>query len=191
MGWFQRFREAYSKEATEDSAKGAWRWTKWGLRAIGAAVLLALWHWLPRLWANGLIVGAVIGFCVVVLVVLSGRVADKVQERRRRPAVAPYVNVAFVRQLHINYFAPSIKSATSYLGWLCEQAGSMPPLGPLLASLIWSDVLGPCSETMGLVGRQLTAAVPENSLPRTSTSSGAALLISPQGMAGSRNGSGL
>jgi hypothetical protein len=166
MGWIQgvarQFRESFSKTAIDDSAKWTWRVLLLGLGAIGAVVLLALRHWLFQAWANGPVVGAAAGFCFVVLVMLSAHVANKIQARRRRAVVvvAPSDNVAFVRQLHINYFAPSIKSATSYLAWLCEQMGSMPPLAQLFASLLTSEILDPCSTTMAEVGRQVATVVP-------------------------------
>jgi len=56
MGLFQRFREAYSKEAIEDSAKKAWRWTKIGVATLGVLVILVIRRWLPQIFSDGLLV---------------------------------------------------------------------------------------------------------------------------------------
>ncbi|HLW78752.1 MAG TPA: hypothetical protein VKU44_04050 [Terriglobia bacterium] len=160
MGWSQRFREAYSKEAIEDSAKNAWRWTKIGVGSLGVLVILVLRHWLSQILGKGLLVGALLGFSFIVLLMLFGSVAETIWLRRRRAAVAPYNDVDQLRQLYLAHLAPSIKSATSYFQWLCGRMGSMLPLGPLLASLLASEILGPCSEAVEQVGRSIVLAVP-------------------------------
>ena len=173
MGWIRKS----ARRVREDVSRKVFdKFTDWIVgvcRAVALVIvtvlIVALWPWLSREWANGAIFGSLFGLGVFLLMVFATFVGNKINkwhERRRLATVAPCRDVDLFRQLYLKRFSPLVNSAVSYLGSLCDDMdGSMQKAVQQLSSLLKSDILNPCSRAMEETGRQIVVTAVPGRLP--------------------------